>query len=407
MATTRPKTPSFRFPGRALAASAVALCCLGTRAEAFYAPIPAVEQGKPLTVYLAAGAYYDTNVFGGETNRIESMVYQFSPALAFNAGVRKQTFASLNYRLSLDYIPNRPGTKLLDSHEIVGRLAHTFSPETEIDLSNSYQISKNPESLLPGLGVVAGDQSFRRNQADGRFTTALSRRTGVLLKARATTYAYENDAIAQDLNRTEILTGASAEYTLLPNWKANGEYRYQHIQYTTGGNFKDKDSHFLLGGTDYALNDRTALSARLGVENRQRRGEGNSTVPYVELGAKRDYAKGSFVSLGYGHSYEETSSVDLFTDMIVNRFFVNWQHVLTPKMIASASVNWEPSTLRGRPGISPDRDETNTRIGLALLYRPVENWSLSSTIDLDHIRSEQPGRSLERQRYGVSAKYAF
>jgi hypothetical protein len=376
-------------------------------ARAFYAPIPTVEQGKLLTVYLGSGFYYDTNVFGGESNRVASMVYQFSPAFSLNAGVRKQTFASLNYRLSLDYVPDRPGTRLLDSHDFTARVAHTFSPETEIDLSDNYQISKNPESLLPGIGTLSGDQSFRRNQTDGRFTTAISRRTGLNFKARVTSFWYENDGLARDLDRDELIGGVSASHTFLPTLKSTTEYRYQHIQYAVGGAFKDKDSHFLLAGGEYAMNDRVGLSVRVGLEYRQRRGEGDSALPYVELGAKRDYAKGSFVALGYGHSYEETSGVDLFTDTEVNRFFLNWQHVLSPKLVASSSLNWEPSVLRGRRGVSPDRDETNTRVGLALLYRPRENWSFAATIDLDHIRSEQPGRNLERQRYGLSAKYAF
>jgi hypothetical protein len=80
---------------------------------------------------------------------------------------------------------------------------------------------------------------------------------------------------------------------------------------------------------------------------------------------------------------------------------------LSPKIIATGSFDWEPSILRGRRGISPDRDETNTRAGLALIYRPVNSWSLSATIDVDRVHSEQPGRGLARNRYGLSARYAF
>jgi hypothetical protein len=91
----------------------------------------------------------------------------------------------------------------------------------------------------------------------------------------------------------------------------------------------------------------------------------------------------------------------------VNKFFLNWQQPLTPKLVATATATWEPSTLRGRERISSDRSETNTRIGTAITYRPVENWSVSMTVDIDRVNSAQPGRSLSRQRFGVSARYVF
>lgn len=376
--------------------------------SAVYAPIPPVEQGKAITLYLGSGVYYDTNIFGGEDDRIKSLVYQLMPSLAFNASLQKQTFASFNYRLSLDYVAERPGKKLLDSHEFLARIAHTFTPETEIDLSDSYQLSKNPESLLPGVDrLLNSDQSFRRNQLDGRFSTSLTRRTGILFKSRVTSYRYESAPLAEGLDRDEIVFGAIAAHTLLPTLKASAEYRYQTIRYDLDGNFKNKQSHFLLGGSDYALNERVAVSLRLGIEHRQRKSNRNEVAPYVELGAKRDYGKGSFVSIGYSYSLEETSGIELYTDMVVSRFFVNWQHILTPKLTGTASLVWEPSTLRGRREISPDRNETNTRLGTALVYRPGGNWSVAGTLDVDRIHSQQVGRSLARERLGVSVKYAF
>lgn len=384
------------------------LLTLASRLSAVYAPIPTVEQGKALTLYLGTGVYYDTNIFGAETGRLHSLVYEFLPSLAFNASVQKQTFASLNYHLSLDYIADRPGKKLLDSHELIARVAHTFSPETEVDLSDSYQLSKNPESLLPGVGtLVNGDQSFRRNQLDGRFSTTLTQRTGLLFKTRVTSYSYENDTLARDLDRDEVLFGLSAVHTLLPTLKSSAEYRYQVIRYDTAGALKNKQSNFLLGGVDYVVNERVAVSSRLGFEFRERKSDRSQLAPYAELGAKRDYAKGSFVSVGYSYSIEETSGVELYTDMLVNRFFVNWQHVLTPKLTGTASLIWEPSVLRGRRDISPDRRETNTRLGTALVFTPAPNWSVAGTLDVDRIHSQQPGRGLARERLGVSIKYAF
>src|SRR4051812_19250064 len=216
-----------------------------TRLHAVYAPIPELEQGKAFTVYLGSGVYYDSNIFGAATGEIDSMVFEFSPKLTFNMSVTPQTFVSAAYRLALDHILDRPGKKTLDSHEFLARVAHTFTAETEFDLTDSYQISKNPASLLPGVAtLVNSDQSYRHNQLDGRFATNFSRRLGVTFKGRESSFNYLNDALADELDRYELLGGVALSYAMLPELKALAEYRRQEIIYETQGDTKDKQSDF-------------------------------------------------------------------------------------------------------------------------------------------------------------------
>jgi hypothetical protein len=378
------------------------------RLGAVYAPIPEVEQGKPLTVYLAAGIHYDSNIFGGSANEVSSLVYELNPGIVFNASLRPTTFASAAYRLSLAHVPDRPGDRTLDSHELSARVAHTFSPQTEVEVSNTYQIAKNPESLLPGLATVVNtDQSYRRNQFDARFATSLSRRTGLTFKARATRFDYQDDALGVSLDRDEYLGGLALSHTLHPALQTMMEFRHLAIDYGSDSTTKDKRSDFLLLGADYVVNARTGLSARGGVEHRRRSGDKDETSPYVELGAKHDYGKGSYLAGGYSYSIEETSNVDRYTDIRVNRVFLNVQHAISAKLSATASASWEPSVLQGRQGVSRDLDETNRQAGVALIYRPRGTWSVSLTVDWDHIKSDDPGRMLERTRGGMTARYAF
>jgi len=385
------------------------LCLLVVpRLSAVYAPIPELEQGKALTVYLASGAYYDTNIFGGSTGEISSYVYEFNPSVVFNASLDAKTFFSTSYKLTLDYIPDRPGKKELDSHEFTARVAHTFTPLMELELSDTYQIAKNPESLLPGLATVVNtDQSYRCNQFDGRYALGLTQRTGLTFKGRSTRYDYENAGLGLSLNHDEYLAGLSLSHAVLPQLQTVLEYRHLIINYDTAGETKDKRSDFLLIGADQAVNARLALTSRLGAERRQRSGGSTDTLPYAELGLKYDYSQGSYVSAGYGYSVEETSNTDLYSDMSVNRFFVNLQQVVMPRFTATGSVAWAPSRLHGRTGVSPDLDETNLQLGLALTYRPGKVWSVSATFDYDRIRSDDTSRQLKRARSGVSAKYTF
>jgi hypothetical protein len=379
-----------------------------TRAGAVYAPIPDVELGKLLTVYVSAGAYYDSNISGGPTEEFDSMVYQVAPSLAFNVSATDQTFLSASYRLSLDHFADRPGDKTLDSHALSARIAHTFSPLLQAELTETFQVTRNPESLLPGLStILSTDQSYTLNQLDGRLAGNLTKRTGVVAKARGATFAYDDPGLSQELDRLELLLGIAATHTLLPELQAVLEYRHQAIRYDFAAEIKDKDSDFLLGGADYAINERAAVSGRLGAEYRRRKGDSDETLPYVELAGKLDYAKESYVSAGYGFAVEEVSNLDVYTDMSVHRFFVNVQHVLTPKLVATGSFNWEPSVLNGRRGVSPDRDETNTKVGLALVYRAGTRWVVSATIDWDNIASEDNGRDLQRLRAGANVRWVF
>jgi hypothetical protein len=389
--------------------STAVLIYLGAaRALAVYAPIPEQEQGRLLTIYATAGAYYDTNIFGAPADERSSMVYQVSPRFVFNLSATDQTLLSASYQLSLDRFADRPGKRLLDSHTVSAAMKHTFSPRLEGELSDTFQLSKNPESLLPGLSTVLNtDQSYSLNQLDGRLAANLTKRTGLTFKARAARFAYDNAILAKELDRSEYLAGLAAMHALLPEIQAVTEYRHQTIRYRDGGETKDKDSDFALVGADYVLNARVALSGRLGAEYRRRKGADDELMPYAEFAVKADYGKGSYVSAGYGFSVEEISNLDVYTDMAVHRFFANAQQVLSPRTVATGSVSWEPAQLNGRESIREDRDETNTRAGLALIYRLNTRWTVSATVDRDEITSDDPGRMLKRTRGGLTIRCVF
>ncbi len=385
---------------------ALPLAALPTLAFAIYAPIPEQEQGKPLTYRLGASAYHDSNIFGGATGEISSMVYRFSGAVSYNGSIDDQTFASASYEISDDHISDRPGSKNLVSHVLNARLAHSFSADTNVDVSAGYNIAKNPQSLLAGIPLNT-DQSFKRGQLDARYTTALGQKTGLVTKYRYINFAYDNANLGADLDRTEHLFGLEGSYAFLPETKLVGEYRFQSIGYDSDGAIKDKDSNFLMAGVDYNPGENLLMTGRVGFEARQREAAPDSTAPYVELSSRYTYAEGSFLAAGYTYTIEEPSDVVNYTDTNVNRIFVNLQHRLTGNLTASGSVTYEPSQLQGRPGVHADIDEKTTRFGLGLSWQPTKNWSVSGTYDLDDVSSDDVNRGQNRSRYGVSARFTF
>lgn len=374
-------------------------------AFAVYAPIPEQEQGKALTYRLGAGVYHDSNIFGAASGARDSMVYNFSGTISFNGSIDDQTFASASYSLSNDHIVDRPGKKNLTSHSFNGRVAHSFSPVSSIDVSAAYDIEKNPESLLAGTPLNT-DQSYDRAEANVRYMTSVGQKTGLVGKYRLLNYAYDNANLSNQLDRSENLLGLEVSYALLPETKLVGEYRYQAIGYDSGSALKDKNSHFLMAGFDYNPGKQLLVSGRAGFEDRSRDSEPDTTAPYVELTSRYTYNEGSFLAAGYIYTIEEPSDTVRFNDAKVSRLFVNLQHRLSGAFTASTSLTYAPSKLQGR-GAQPDIDETVTRFGLGLTWQPNKNWTVSGTYDLDDVDSDDANRGQNRDRLGVSANFTF
>lgn len=373
--------------------------------RAVYAPIPAQEQPNDLTIAVRGGVTYDTNLFGASTGAIESLVWEFAPRISYNASPSERTFLATSYGLTLNYFDKRPGEKLLDSHDLMVRVAHQFAQKTTLDITDVLMISRNPEALLAGLPLNS-DQSFNRNQLDARFDTPLSGKIGGALKARSVYYSYRNATLGRSLDRIENLYGGSLDYAVLPELKAVAEYRHQDVFYRKLGEVKNKHSDFVMAGIDYAAARKLTVSGRLGHEWRERAAERDTTAPYAEFSMKYDYAEASFIAAGYGYTLEETSDTLRFTDSRVHRFFVNAQHRVTGLITASGSFGYEPAELQGRVG-QADVDEDTVRVGVALSYLPTKNWILSATYDYDRVDSDDAVRDLERERTGLNATYTF
>jgi len=384
---------------------ALAVALAPTLVFAIYAPIPEQEQGKALTYRLGTSAYYDTNIFGAAFNPIESMVWNLNGKIAFNGSISDQTFASASYIISNDYFQDRPGDQNLTNQNFSGRLAYSFSPQTNVDFSGTYEIAENPESLDAGFPLNT-DQSYNRGEFDARFTTGLGQKGGLVGKYRYIDYAYDTDTLATQLDRAENLLGLELSFAYLPETKLVGEYRYQTIDYDTNGALKDKVSNFLMAGVDYNPGKQLMISARGGFENRERDSQPDVTAPYIELTSRYTYADDSYISAGYSYTLEEPSDIVRFNDSEVNRFFANVQHRINGPFTFSGSITFEPAQLQGR-GMQENIDESTFRLGMALSWQPSKNWTVSGTYDWDEIQSDDPIREQSRDRLGVGASFAF
>jgi len=386
----------------AAAASSLALCSL---AHAVYAPIPEMEQGKDFALSLLSGISYNNNIFGASTGAIGSFDFTVSPKIAFNQSLMNQTFFQAYYNPTLDYFDKRPGTKTVYSHTLFARLAHSFSQTSTLDVSDRFSYNQNPESLLNGTPVNT-DQTQENNEFDTRYTFAPTEQLGMVLKARSVYFDYTNPVLSSLLNRFENLYGMEFDYTMNPRLKAAGEYRHEDVDYSNKPSQNNKHSDFLMAGFDYSVGPQLTSSVRVGGEYRERAGLPTETSPYAEVSGKYDYAKGSFVSVGYTYSLEETSDPVHYSDEKVSRIFANIQHAFSPLIVGSASFDYEPATLNGRPGTA-NLAEDSTHAGVAVTYLPKKNWTVTASYDYDFVDSGLNYRGMNRSRVGVSARVQF
>jgi Putative beta-barrel porin 2 len=381
-------------------------------ARAVYAPIPEQEQGKDLSLSLLGGISYNSNIFGSPTDDVGSLDFLVSPKIVFNSSLTDQTFFSGTFQPSLDYFPNRPGKKALYSQLVDARIAHSYSKTSVLDVSDAFSYNQNPEAILNGLPINT-DQTLESNQVDGRYTFSPVEKLGLVLKARTVYYDYTNPVVGDELNRFENLYGMEFDYTVLPELKAAGEYRHLDVDYQNDPDNNNKHSDFLMAGFDYSAGPQLTASMRAGAEYRHFEGGiSDETSPYAEASLKYDYAKGSYVSVGYSYSIEETSDPAHYVDENVNRIFGNIQHAFSALIVGSASVDYEPASLNGRPALNgnpavADIDEDTTHAGVALTYLPARNWRVVASYDYDFVDSGVSSRGLDRSRVGVSANVDF
>jgi hypothetical protein len=84
------------------------------------------------------------------------------------------------------------------------------------------------------------------------------------------------------------------------------------------------------------------------------------------------------------------------------------QHSFSALIVGSASFDYEPASLNGKPGTGQgDIDEDSTHAGVAITYLPTPAWKVTGSYDYDFVYSGLNYRGLNRSRVGVSATVTF
>lgn len=374
------------------------------------ATLPVEEKGKPFTITAQVRQEYDDNVYTQDAYREESWKTQFIPTFIFNYPMDR-TLISARYTFGLTYFWDRPGDDVDFSHELVGRVAHTFTERFDIDVRDRFVYNYEPDLRNPGTTrFVDGNYIINDFSAFSRFQWLP--RFGNTLEYNNRIVDYDSGEISTFEDRMEHTFNLENRWQVLPTTVAVLGYRFNLVEYDQLP--KSSHSHFVMGGADHKLSDVWVVSARGGAEFRDFE-EGNDAVaPYFSLSTTYMYAPGSSAGLFYTHSLSLTD-VGLYTVQMSDTIGFNVYHAITPDFgirIASA-FSWgdydaDNTIDREFDGIeAEDFDEFSMYLDAAFSYTINEHFSAELGYIFSHLDSGLQGRDYDRNRYYIGLRGTY
>ncbi len=301
---------------------------------------------------------------------------------------------------------NRPSDDTLINNILGINVYHSFAPNINFQIDDTLSLIDNPESLL--VGVLQSNQSLNQNLFNVRLNADFSEKHGAVFKYRNTNFAYDDNGLAELLDRNQHLIGVEGNFNHTPLMTFVGEFRYQDINYDQSGLEKNSDSIFFLGGINYNPDEKIDIRGRFGVEDRDRISSSDNTSFYGEFTGSYRYQEESFLSAGVTYDIRETSNPLNFTDDEVLSLFINAQHTFSGAFTISGSVLYNASELLQRdPTAGPNVEDDTVRVGFGLTYKPSDNLAIIIDYDFDNTTSDDPVREENRHRVGINFRYTF
>lgn len=374
---------------------------------AVYAPIPTQEQGEALSGSIAGGVYYDSNIFGSQNGRVSSVVGEIAPHVDYNHSFTDQTFFSADYDLQILIFENRPGSDdVITNNYLNARIDHTFAPNIFASISDNFSYTQNPESAVVAGGVLQTDQSYFYNQVELQARWNITEIWSLEGKFRNQFWFYDDNALADQLDRIQYATGVELGYQFLPELNLIGEYRFEYNDYTNDSPPKSNYSNYILAGFDYDLTERLIILLRGGAEIRIREGNPDRSSPYGEVTAVYSLTERSYVTGGFSYGIFETTDTTSFLDQENLDLTLDFEYFVLPKVALSGSLAYQYAQLNGRGAVA-DANEYTYRAGVGVTYLITDNWAVWVDYDYDFVDSQVPGRNQVRNRVGGYVRYTF
>lgn len=384
--------------------------------------------------------FYDDNINTSPSilGEQESFGVEVGPYAAINLFL-DQTTLGLSYNYQMRWYEDRPFADDIDnSHQINGKLSHTFSERLSLDLTDSFVIAQEAEVLAaPGAGIafpLRAEGDNMRNSAQASVTAQVTEEVGLVFGYDNNWFDYEQPYLSKILDRWEHYARVNLRYTIVPETIAVFGYQAGLVDYYNDGPFtpaelgfvpvgftvrpshRDRLSHYIYAGVDHTFSPKLNASVRGGVEysdyiNALPGMEEDTLNPYADGNITYTYLPGSAIQLGVRHQRMATDvfgtlaaagTASLVPDAETTMVYGSWNHALTGKLRTSLLANYQWQQY----GIADLVDHV-LFAGAQISYDITEHLAAEAGYFYDWLESDLAFRSYDRNRVfvGIRANY--
>jgi hypothetical protein len=354
------------------------------------------------------------------------------------------------------------------THQFDLYLDHAFTPRWEARLEDTVTMAQEPSLLTPGLAGTAQRINGNNvaNTVTAGLHTDWTRLFSTQLTYANTFYHYENSgasvtgptaatllpsppfppstyiggnpgsvqtSYAGTLDRFEHLISLDLQWHVTPTTMALIGYQFGLVNFIGNepvaiftpppytmppkiyySNSRDSMSHYGYVGAQHEFLDNLTGSVKVGAQYTTYYNDPNASSslgPYADASLIYTYANGSYMQVGLTQSRNVTDTVQLDSngqitqDQESTRVYGSINHLLTPKVMASAVGSFQYSTFHNGQFNSQSAEFYN--LGLNLSYAFTRHFSSDVGYNFDWYTTAVPGQDYTRNRVylGVTATY--
>lgn len=389
-----------------LLAAGMVLVMGSSAVKAVYEPVSPEDRGQILNAELRTRVEYDDNVWTYRSeDEVDSFKVILQPRVKLNYPIETSHLAA-DYRFSYIWYDDREPDEEDLAHDLDVAASTEFSPRLQASISDTFRVAQDPE-LDPNNINRLRDEDFLYNSTNLGMKYQLTETLDVALNGRYLFYQYDEDSVAEALDRDTYVLGADLLKKINPTTTGVVSYRFQDTSYDT--TMKDSTSNFLFAGVDHAFTSRLITSLRAGFENRSFDADyrGDDNAPYVDVSATYNLTAKTGVTGGYRLSLSETD-IGNYLKSEHHGLYLQIQQEITRRINLYLAGQYDLNNYDNEDSVdgSGDGDETWWRLTARLAYKITEMVSAEAGYMFNDLNSDFD-RSYDRNRIYLGLRVTY
>jgi len=281
-------------------------------------------------------------------------------------------------------------------------ISHQLSARLKIS-NNLFVTYASQPNLAQGATTTAFGGQYLYGFNNFNVSYAWSQRFSTTTSVTVDGIAYEDELISQAEDRLSQLVAQQFSYSLTRRASLTAEYRFRNTTYTNAVD-RDFQSHFVLGGMDYAWSERFAGSFRAGAEFYDSERASN-VAPYAEVALNYAVARKTraqwFGSLGF-----DGAELANYESRYALRTGANLSHQITKKLAVNTGLQYSFSDFDGG-GVIADVVEHSVLFSAGVSYQVLENLSVDASYNYSILQSDNSSREFTRNNVSLGLTASF